>query len=120
MGEESSERAWLPLGSVVVLEGGNVPMLVIGRKVKAITDGREWDYASVSYPEGYFDSEHLFMFDAHQIAAMLHVGFQTPRDSLFQHYLNVCDFEQLGEAWPPKGYDHPLMDVVAQDSSPYI
>lgn len=57
-GEPLGTERLLPIGSVVFLEGGHMPLMVFDRTRTAIGNGRFWDYAAVPYPEGSSDREH--------------------------------------------------------------
>lgn len=40
------ESEWLPIGSVVVLKGGNKPLMIYGRKQFNSRTGHEFDYVA--------------------------------------------------------------------------
>ena len=51
---------WLPIGSVVLLNGANKSLMVISRFVFNVDDGRYYEYCGCLYPEGVSDSEYYF------------------------------------------------------------
>lgn len=53
---------WLPLGSVVTLEGGNKQLMIYGRLQKEVRGGRLWDYVGCLFPEGNLGPEHTCVF----------------------------------------------------------
>ncbi|MDY0405160.1 DUF4176 domain-containing protein [Virgibacillus sp. 179-BFC.A HS] len=49
-------KKYLPVGSVVGLEGDSRRLLVIGRQLYSQTNNVIRDYAAVPYPKGFTDS----------------------------------------------------------------
>ena len=87
----------LPIGSVVLLEGGDMPLMIFGRAQTAVDDGRFWDYAAVPYPEGNSDREHTYLFDRGQVRELLFVGFQTEaEEELADHLARIERGEDTG------------------------
>lgn len=43
--QNMNQESFLPIGSVVILGGGSVPVMIYGRKQAAIVDGKEWGEA---------------------------------------------------------------------------
>ncbi|WP_162096581.1 DUF4176 domain-containing protein [Senegalimassilia anaerobia] len=97
------EAAYLPLGSVVLIdryEDAGIKLVVTARRPTASmvrapgadaaspTDGRVYDYAGAYWPAGYVTdlSEHAYLgesyvFDSDQIAKVLHVGYSDELES---------------------------------------
>lgn len=79
---------YLPVGSVVLLNNGVKPVVIIGYKVSAV-DGKSYknskevsnshvfDYCAVTYPEGLISSDVLCMFDHGDIFKLLYMGYVT-------------------------------------------
>ena len=52
----------LPNGSVVTLKGATKKLMTIGIEVEMEGDEKTYDYIAIPYPEGYIDSETMFLF----------------------------------------------------------
>ena len=94
-------RMLLPIGSVVLLKGGNVPLMVFGRMQVAAADGRVWDYAAVPYPEGNLGADKSVMFDRDQVEALLFIGYQTQQEVLLRAWLEKAAVSEGAGPWPP-------------------
>lgn len=65
----------LPIGSVVLLEGGEKKLMVFG--VKQTMDDKEYDYIGVMYPEGNIgDEEGQFFFQHQDIKEVFFRGYE--------------------------------------------
>jgi len=71
---------YLPIGSVVVLAGGDKKLMIYGRRQKDTAKDREFDYVGCPYPEGNISPKATFLFN-HQ-------------DIKWIHYLGLCDEEE--------------------------
>ena len=67
---------FLPLGSVVLLENGNHPIMVVARALQVKKDDQIYffDYAGVAYPEG-LTGEQLYYFNNDWIKQISFIGF---------------------------------------------
>ncbi len=64
----------LPIGSVVLLEGGTKPLMITGYKMKEkAEDEKVYDYVACVFPEGFMEQIYS-LFDVNQIADVLFVG----------------------------------------------
>ena len=69
-------KGLLPLGSIVLLEGGNRRLMVTGQCVsKEEDESAVYDYSGVLYPEGFLDPDSMFMFNGENIERVYHVGY---------------------------------------------
>jgi hypothetical protein len=84
-------KKWLPIGSVVILQGGNVALMIYGRKQRQLGTDTPWDYIACPYPEGNLDDEHTYLFNDEQIDKVLFVGFQTPEEFQLVDFLNKVE-----------------------------
>lgn len=66
---------FLPVGSVVTLKGAQKKLTVIGSSVKRNEDDKIYDYIGLPYPEGYIDSETMFLFMAEDIEEINFLGY---------------------------------------------
>lgn len=86
---------WLPVGSVVGLEGGERPVMISGVMVTDGETSQLWDYLGYPYPEGRQQAGDLF-FDKSQIIEIFHVGFMNSTACAFQAYVEdkTPEFEE--------------------------
>jgi hypothetical protein len=80
---------FLPVGSVVLLDGGDKRVVIIGRGGRAKTTDDHWDYLGCPYPEGYIGDDNSYVFNHDQIARVFFIGLQDEeelalRDALLQ------------------------------------
>jgi len=74
---------YLPVGSVVLLDGGKKRILIIGRNQRERASDRRWDYLACPYPEGFIGEDYAYLFDHDQIARVFFIGFQDPEELAF-------------------------------------
>ncbi|MDR1264513.1 MAG: DUF4176 domain-containing protein [Propionibacteriaceae bacterium] len=77
---------YLPLGSVVTINGGEKKLMIFGRCQKDTANDRVFDYVGCPYPEGNITPRATFLFDHDDIA--------------WVHYLGFADEDE--EAWTDK------------------
>lgn len=73
-------RDLLPIGSIVLLEGGEKRLMVCGRVVSSGEQDHIYDYVGCYYPEGVVDSTTLFFFDHSAIQDIFFIGFQDKEE----------------------------------------
>ena len=74
----------LPIGSVVLLEGGNKRLMITGRIQAKVGDSQVYDYSGCYYPEGLMDSRSILFFNHENIAQLYFVGFQDQEELDFR------------------------------------
>lgn len=74
---------YLPLGSVVRLDGGEKRVMVYGRRQKHLQSGRVFDYVACLFPEGNLDEEHTYLFDHSDIAEVAFVGLLDEEEAAY-------------------------------------
>ena len=67
---------WLPVGSVVHIEGNDGLTAVTGYMQQDADKGRLWDYVGVPYPLGWSGPGRDIMFDRESIDAVYFIGLQ--------------------------------------------
>jgi hypothetical protein len=82
---------YLPLGSVVLLAGGDKRVMIYGRRQRAEADGEMWDYVACLYPEGNLTVEYTYLFNHDQIEQVYFVGFQDGEELAFREALEKAD-----------------------------
>ncbi len=80
----------LPIGSVVSLEGATKKMMIMGASVQRENDDTIYDYIGVPFPEGYVNSDTMFLFLAKDIADVHFIGYINAEAQAFRvKYANV-------------------------------
>ena len=67
----------LPIGSVVLLKGGQKRIMIYGVKQSDENEPDiEYDYIGVMYPEGNLGSDYQFLFNHENIDTVVFTGFE--------------------------------------------
>ena len=74
----------LPVGSVVSLENAEKKLVIIGAGVKRENDEKLYDYIGVPFPEGYVDSDTMFLFMAKDIEKVHFMGYINSEVQVFK------------------------------------
>lgn len=83
----------LPIGSVVLLKGGDKRLMICGRIQAKAGENVIYDYSACYYPEGIVDPSAMFFFNRDAIDTVYFVGFQDKEELDFRHEV----LDQLGE-----------------------
>lgn len=84
MKKEIGEK-YLPIGTVVLLEGGTKRIMITG--YCAIADSEQekvWDYSGCLFPEGFLNSKRTCLFDHKQIKKVCYLGLIDDEEKKFQ------------------------------------
>lgn len=74
----------LPIGSVVLLNGGEKRLVVIGiKQTDADGDGKEYDYLGVLYPEGHMGEDYQYLFNHSDIKQVVFRGYEDAERTAF-------------------------------------
>jgi len=76
-------KEYLPLGSVVMLEEGDIPILIYGRKQIHVDSGDEFDYVACLYPQGNINEDYTYLFNHDQINEVIFEGYSDDSDREF-------------------------------------
>lgn len=90
---EYNEDEFLPIGSVVLLEGGNKRIMICGRIQAQAGSDIIYDYSDCYYPEGIVDPKSMFFFNRDAIETVYFRGYEDQDELDYRH--DVLD--QLGE-----------------------
>ncbi len=82
----------LPIGSIVLLKGGNKRLMICGRIQTRQGEDTIYDYCGCYYPEG-IEPSNMFFFNRDAIDTLFFVGFQDAEELQLRE--NV--FANLGE-----------------------
>lgn len=78
-------KGLLPIGSVVLLGNSKKRVMIIGVAQRGVSQETKLrDYVGVVFPEGYLDSEKLFLFDNEQITQIFALGYQDAEQLAFK------------------------------------
>ena len=83
----------LPIGSVVLLKGGDKRVMICGRIQAKAGENVIYDYSACYDPEGIVDPSAMFFFNRDAIDTVYFVGFQDKEELDFRHEV----LDQLGE-----------------------
>lgn len=75
-------KSYLPLGSVVLLEGASKSLIIIGT-MQIDEDGKQYDYISCAFPEGYINSETFFLFNEEDICEIKYIGYINSETQMY-------------------------------------
>lgn len=75
----------LPIGSVVLIGNSKKKVMIVGVCQKGGSEEEKiWDYTGVIYPEGYLDSQKMFLFNNEQITQVFALGYQDEEQFAFK------------------------------------
>ena len=77
-------KQYLPIGSVVMLKGGNKRVMICGRVQTRVEDNTIFDYTACLYPEGYIDSQSMYLFNNEDIETIYYIGMQDVEEFRFR------------------------------------
>ncbi|MBR4858866.1 MAG: DUF4176 domain-containing protein [Clostridia bacterium] len=77
-------KSLLPIGSVVLLNGGEKRLMICGRVQTDVATGKTYEYSACFYPEGIISSKELFLFNNENIQKIFFIGFQDADEFAFK------------------------------------
>jgi len=92
------ETTLLPVGSVVLLNGGQKKLMIYGLLQVRNEDGKAYDYIGCYYPEGYLNQEHAYLFNAEDIETVCYIGYIDSDYQMFDQKLREVIAERNGAA----------------------
>ena len=83
------DKKWLPLGSVVILDGGIQKLMIISRGMVIPIKDKEYvfEYGGCVYPQGLV-SDRVFYFNEEDIQEIVFKGFADVDDERMEKNLN--------------------------------
>lgn len=78
----------LPIGSIILLEGGKKRLMIYGVKQTNAETGELYDYIGVIYPEGHIGKKGQFLFNHKDIAKVYFRGYEDEEREEFIQKLN--------------------------------
>ena len=73
----------LPIGSVITLDGAQKKLMIIGASVRVEETNTTYDYIGLPFPEGYIDSEKMFLFYGKDIKEVHFLGYVNAETQLY-------------------------------------
>lgn len=83
----------LPIGSVVLLKGGNKRVMICGRVQNRAGTNDIYDYSACFFPEGIVNPNNMFFFNRDAIETVFFIGLQDKEELDFR----AAVLDQLGE-----------------------
>ena len=81
------KKSLLPIGSVVLLKGGQKRLMICGRIQTDVATGITYDYSACYYPDGILNSKELFMFNNDNIQRLFFIFFQDGEELSFRQFI---------------------------------
>ena len=75
----------LPIGSVVLLNGGNKRVMICGRIQARAGEDVIYDYSGCFFPEGLIDPRNMFFFNRDAIQMVFFIGLQDQEELEFRN-----------------------------------
>lgn len=66
----------LPLGTVVLLKGGQKRLMICGRVMTRAGENKIYEYCGCYYPEGIMDPKSMYFFDKESIDQVFFLGYK--------------------------------------------
>ncbi|EKJ3581710.1 TPA: DUF4176 domain-containing protein [Enterococcus faecalis] len=75
----------LPLGSVVILKGGDIKLIIVGRAQLFNNEGTigYFDYSALGYPQGVIAESEFAFFNDEDIEKVLFEGYRDEQEVAF-------------------------------------
>ena len=83
--QEMESNTYLPIGSIVLLEGNNKRVMIDGRRVISKSEDTEYDYQGCLYPEGAAGNGDGILFNNADIVMIYFIGFQDIEELAFRN-----------------------------------
>ena len=80
-------KSLLPIGSVVLLEGGERRLMICGRVQTDVATNVTYDYSGCLFPEGIINSKELYMFNNENIKRVFFLGLQDTEEFMFRKFM---------------------------------
>ena len=98
---EKIGEKFLPIGTVVMLKGGEKRVMITGFCAIEEQDtekNKMWDYSGCMYPEGFLSSTQTCLFDHEQSEKIYHYGLVDEEEEKFKAQLNELLYGEEGKA----------------------
>ncbi len=82
-------KDYLPIGSIVLLKGGEKRLMIDGIMQSDGDDQKIFDYIGVLYPEGHIGEDYLYLFNHEDIKKVIFRGFEDKERKSFLKQLRA-------------------------------
>lgn len=83
------EMNYLPIGTVVLLQGGSKKVMITGFCVIPNDNkNKMYDYSGCLYPEGVINSNEVCLFNHNQIEEIFYKGYESEEEKVFKEELS--------------------------------
>ncbi|ANC78766.1 hypothetical protein ABE65_018960 [Fictibacillus phosphorivorans] len=79
----------LPIGTIVLLDKVDQPLMIYGRLQQQMDLEKTWDYVSCPYPQGNVSDETNVFFNHDQINEIVFKGLETEGEKLLKEKLKL-------------------------------
>ena len=86
-------KEYHPMGTVVILKGGEKSIMIYGRKQIHAKTNVLYDYVACLYPEGNLNEEYTYLFNHDQVQEVLFTGYVNDAETAFLEVLKKADEE---------------------------
>ncbi len=83
-GDTKMPEKYLPVGTVVMLKGGQKRVMVTGFVCKGNDSDKVYDYCGCLFPEGFVSSDQSLLFDHSQIEKIHYMGLVDEEETAFK------------------------------------
>ncbi len=102
---------YLPIGSVVLLKGGEKRLMICGRIQTRAGEDKIYDYSACYFPEGIVDSKHMFFFNRDAIERVFFIGLQDSEELAYEEALrNAGGFTLKDGQIVPNNYGEEIKE----------
>ncbi|MBE5860193.1 MAG: DUF4176 domain-containing protein [Butyrivibrio sp.] len=98
----------LPVGSVVLLKGGEKRVVICGRIQMKNGDDKVYDYSACTFPEGIVDPGKMVFFNRDMIERVYFIGCQDAEELAY-----ASKIKEIGEFVVKDGKIVPKKDIEA-------
>ena len=81
-------KAFLPIGSIVLLKNGSKKVMIYGRLQRRVTDEITYDYIACLYPEGNIGEDYMYLFNHEDIETVVFRGYSDAEEEAYVTELN--------------------------------
>ena len=89
-GDTHMKEKYLPVGTVVMLKGGQKRVMITGFVCKENESNKIYDYCGCLFPEGFISPDKNLLFNHNQIEKIYHMGLNDEEEMKFKTKLKAA------------------------------
>jgi len=93
-------KKYLPIGTVVILDGGEKTLMIYGRQQIHSGTNTVYDYVACLYPEGNLGEDFTYFFDHDDVDKVLFEGYENDENTEFVKFLNENPITMIKDLLP--------------------